>query len=251
MLFNPEQKQFFEENGYVVVPDILSPVQLEELRLMIDKVMEGQLTPETGGVTGDFHLQFEPALEHDPAVRRRDKIRVIFHMCHSHPFFWNHATRPEIVDVVESILGPKITLYTDQMFAKPAHHGSLVPFHQDAAYWPNVHPNMLSCWVAIDDATMENGCVRMIPGSHKQAIPHSRYTGTQSYGIPEEEVDISREVPVEIKAGGAMFHHSLTIHRSFPNRSDKARRGLVTIYMPSDLTFVKPWDFRYGFKQIR
>lgn len=252
MSISKHEKQFFDVKGYLVIPDLVSREQLKELRDMVDRVMDGKLVPERNGVQGDFHLQLEPAIKDDPAIPRKDKIRVAFHLCHCHSFFWDHVTRPEILDVVESLIGPRILLYTDQMFAKPAHHGSEVPFHQDSAYWTNVYPhNMISCWFALDDATVENGCVRMIPGSHKRLLPHREYEGNQQYGIPAEEVDVNAEVPVEIKAGGALFHHSLTVHRSFPNRSDKSRRGLVSIYMPADLTFVKPWDFKYGFKPIR
>lgn len=264
-----EQKHFFSENGYLVIPNLISDEALEELRSMVDRVLDGTLAPaEGGGVNGgggggavrDFHLQLEPAIKDDPAIPRREKIRVVFHLCHTHPYFWGHATRPEILDAVRGLLGPRIKLYTDQMFVKPARHGSEVPFHQDHAYWTNIEPaNMLTCWLALDDATIENGCVRVIPGTHKQRIPHIHLdNAVQTTGIPAESLDASLEVPVEIKAGGAMFHHSLVVHRSFPNDSDKGRRGLATIYMPSDFTFVDPnipsvsggWGFPYGFKDI-
>ncbi|MFD0716626.1 phytanoyl-CoA dioxygenase family protein [Paenibacillus sp. GCM10027626] len=252
MKLSAEQKHFFAENGYLVVPDLLSPDQLAELKTMVDRVLDGSVKPERGRPDGDFMLQLEPGVKDRADIPRKDKIRVAFHLCHTHSYFWNHAARPEIVDVIESLLGPQIRLYTDQLFVKPANHGSEVPFHQDHAYWTQVQPyNMISCWLALDDATVENGCVHMLPGTHKQLLPHREFEGTQKYGLLEEDVELAGEVPVEIKAGGAMFHHSLTVHRSFPNRSDKGRRGLVSIYMPADLTFVKPWDFEYGFKQIR
>lgn len=252
MKLTETQKKSFEDNGYLVVPDIIAKAQLEELRSKIDQVLDGAIKPETGGNNGDFRLQMEPGIKDDPRIPRREKIRVAFDLCHTHSFFYNHATRPEILDVVESLLGPSIRLYTDQLFVKPAHHGSEVPYHQDHAYWKMAEPyNMLTCWLAVDDATLENGCVHMVPGSHKRLVPHHKFEGTQAYGLLEEEVDSSLEVPVEIRAGGAMFHHSLTIHRSFPNRSDKGRRGLASIYMPGDVTFVSPWNFQYGFKLIR
>lgn len=245
----------FRKNGYVVVPDILSPAQLEELRLMIDGVLDGSLKPampdpELGEAPEDFAIQWEPGLRDDATVPRREKVRVVFHLCHSHPYFWNHATRPEILDIAHALLGPELRLYTDQMFVKPAHHGSEVPFHQDSAYWPAAEPNLVSCWLALDDSTVENGCVHMIPGSHRRQVPHREFPGVQPLGLLEEDVDTSKEVPVEVKAGSAMFHHSLTIHRSFPNRSAKGRRGLVTIYLPADLQFYEDWNFRYGFKRI-
>lgn len=251
-----QYKTSFEENGFVVVPDIINRKQLSELTRMLDKVLDGEIRPEipepgTGLLPGDFAIQWEPGLQDDASIARRDKVRCVFHLCHTHPFFAQHVTRPEVLDMVEQLIGPNIRLYTDQTFIKPAHHGSAVPFHQDSAYWPAAEPRLLSCWLAIDDATVENGCVRMIPGSHRRAVPHREFDGVQQYGLLEEDVDAWQEVPVEIPAGSAMFHHSLTIHRSFPNHSDRSRRGMVSICLPADLHFYEPWPFPYGFKLVR
>ena len=252
-----EQKAFFQENGFLIVPDILSSTQVEELRAMTDRVLDGTLRPEINEPgcdqpRDDFLLQLEPVVECDPDVPRREKIRVAFHLCHTHPYFRGHATRQEILNVVENLIGPGVRLYTDQLFVKPPHHGSEIPFHQDHAYWTMMEPyNAVSCWLALDDVTLENGCVRMVPGTHHRLTPHHEFKGPQALGLLEEEVEATREVPVEIKAGSAMFHHSLTIHRSFPNTSDRGRRGLVTIYMPADSHLVQPWDFRYGFQLAR
>jgi ectoine hydroxylase-related dioxygenase (phytanoyl-CoA dioxygenase family) len=251
------QKQFFQENGFLIVPDILSPAQMQELREMVDKMLNGEIRPEFNEPgkdepLDDFQLQLEPAAARDPAMLRREKIRVAFHLCHTHPYFRRHATRPEILNVVENLLGLDVKLYTDQMFVKPPHHGSEVPFHQDHAYWTMMEPyNAVSCWLALDDVTLENGCVRMVPGTHHKLVPHHEFEGPQALGLLNEEVEAEREVPVEIKAGSAMFHHSLTIHRSFPNTSAYGRRGLVTIYMPGDSHLVQPWDFHYGFRPAR
>lgn len=249
-------QNFFKENGYVVVPDIISSEQLEELRAMVDAVLNGAIRPELQEPDGstpsdDFMIQWEPAIADDPSVARRDKVRVAFHLCHTHPYFRQHATRPELVDMARALIGPEVRLYTDQLFVKPAHHGSEVPFHQDHAYWTALEPyNMVSCWLALDDATIENGCVRMIPGSHQRLLPHHHFEGPQSLGLLEDEVDTTNETPIEIKAGGAMFHHSLTIHRSPPNHSEQGRRGLVTIYTPDEIHFAQPWPSKYGFRKI-
>jgi ectoine hydroxylase-related dioxygenase (phytanoyl-CoA dioxygenase family) len=249
-------KAFFKENGYVVVPDIIAPQQLNELRAMTDKVLDGSIRPDLAepdsGVTrDDFAIPWEPAIENDLAIPRRDKVRVAFHLCHTHTFFRDHATRLEIVGIARALVGSQVRLYTDQLFVKPAHHGSEVPYHQDHAYWTALKPyNMLSCWLALDDATIENGCVHMLPGTHQRLIEHREFKGPQSLGLLPEDVDAARETPVEIKAGSAMFHHSLTVHRSFPNRNDIGRRGLVTIYTPEDIRFAASWPFTYGFRKI-
>ena len=249
-----QYRRTFDERGYVVVPDLLTPAELAELRRNVDAVMDGTVKPEfpnLRGDTDDFDIQWEPATRNDPNLKRRDKLRVVFHLCHTLSFFWRHATRPRTLDVVAALLGPDVKLYTDQLFFKPAHHGSEVPFHQDSGYWPDWEPKLLTCWVAIDDATLANGCVRVIPGTHKKQLPHHHFpNSTQTEGLLESEVEVSKEVPVEIRAGSAMFHHSLLIHRSFPNTSDRSRRGLATIYLPADLK-TKRNTFKWGFKTIR
>lgn len=249
-----QYRRTFDEQGYVVVPDLLAPDELAELRRRVDAVMDGTVkphSPNTRGDMEDFDIQWEPATRDDPRVKRRDKLRVVFHLCHTLPYFMEHATRPRTLGVVSALLGSGVKLYTDQLFFKPAHHGSEVPFHQDSSYWPDWEPRLLTCWVAIDEATIANGCVRVIPGSHKKQLPHHHFPdSTQSEGLLESEVEVEREVPVELAAGSAMFHHSLLIHRSFPNTSDRSRRGLATIYLPADLK-VRRNSFKWGFQAIR
>lgn len=250
-----ELKSSFDANGYLVVPDVVTGDALAELRTMVDRVLDGDLPPQRrnrGGSLDDYDIQWEPGLQHDVTLPRRERVRVVFHLCHTHDFFWQHATRPEILDVIEALIGPDITLYTDQMFVKPARHGTEVPFHQDSGYWPWADPpHLLSCWFAIDDVTIANGCVHMLPGSHKALLPHRHFEGPQSHGLLESDVDASRETPIEMAAGSMCIHHSLTVHRSFANRSDRGRRGLVTIYLPSSLRVDRDWDFPFGFKTLR
>jgi phytanoyl-CoA hydroxylase len=246
----------FDNNGFVVAPDVLTPDELNALREHVDGAMSGELKPQPPHwkqPMDDFNIQWEPRVRNDPAVSRRDKIRIIFHLMHSHTFFWGLATNPRMLDLVENLIGPDIKLYTDQMFCKPAKHGSEVPWHQDSGYWPMAEPKLLSCWVAIDDVTVENGCVRFLPGTHKAAVPHHVVVtdNPNNLAARPEYCDPFREVPVTMKAGSICFHHSLTLHRSLPNESDKARRGLVMIYLPANLKFLSPWDFQFGFPLVR
>jgi phytanoyl-CoA hydroxylase len=247
-----QEKAAYERDGYVVVPQIISAQKLAEVRNMIDQAMAGTIKPDRVAKP-DFKIQYEPGVKDDPNTSRTEKIRIMFDLCHTHQFFWDLATCPEILDAVENLIGPNINLYTDQMFAKPARHGSEVPYHQDSAYWPKAEPRLLSCWLAIDDVTIENGCVRFIPGTHKTVIPHfnDKTRKTNPIGIKPEQVQSEQEIPVEMKAGSASFHHSLAVHRSFPNNSNRSRRGLVIIYMPADLKFNDQWDFEYGFPAVR
>lgn len=247
------QKHAFEKNGFVVIPDVLASGELAELCAMVEGVMDGEIKPDKVPSLTEFMTQWEPGVKDDPTVARRNKIRVLFNMCHSHSFFWKLATGKAMLDAVENLIGPDIRLYTDQMFTKPARHGSEVPWHADSAYWPAAEAGLLSCWLALDDVTIENGCVRFIPGTHKTVVPHHEVESATANKITVKPgtIDPSQEVPVEIKAGSMCIHHSLTVHRSLPNMSDRCRRGLVMIYLPTDLKFYRKWDFEYGFPVVR
>lgn len=252
-------RETFDRDGFVIVPDLISPDKLAQVRRMIDGVVDQSVRPnlpvKIGPSLDAFHMQLEVKVKDDPSVPMRDKIRVVFHMTHTHTYFRDLSRSPEILDAVEALIGPNIRYYTDQMFVKPARHGTEVPWHQDSAYWPDAEPRLLSCWLAIDDVTEENGCVRFLPGTHRAAVRHKEFTEHvgNSIGTSPEigGFDTASEVPVVMKAGSASFHHSLTLHRSLPNTSDRGRRGLIMIFLPADLKFHRPWNFAYGFQLVR
>ena len=90
------------------------------------------------------------------------------HLCYFDPLFEAVARKAAIVDVIEDLLGPNIKLYCDQLMMKARYHGTVTDWHQDSVAWPQFAPqDHVSCWVALDDATVENGCMTVLPGSHK------------------------------------------------------------------------------------
>ena len=186
-------------------------------------------------------------MKDDPTLSRREKIRVVFNLSHTHSFFRKLATCDAILDAVENLIGPEIRFFADQMFVKPASHGTEVPYHHDSAYWPFADPGLVSCWLAIDDSTLDNGCVRFVPGSHREEIPHQHIDTDipNRTGVAPGVIDPTREVPVELMAGEACIHHSLTVHRSAPNRSNRSRRGWALIYFPASMRFEKPRSVAY------
>ena len=146
------------------------------------------------------------------------------------------AGLPEIVDRVASVLGPDIILWGSQLFCKPAVTGMEVPWHQDGDYWPIKPLTTCTVWLAIDDATPENGCMRYIPGSHSQRkiFPHniddrpdlvlSQVTGGDYFDESTAQDDV-------LMAGEFSIHDVYLIHGSQPNRSGNRRAALVLRYM--------------------
>jgi ectoine hydroxylase-related dioxygenase (phytanoyl-CoA dioxygenase family) len=115
---------------------------------------------------------------------------------------------------------------------KPAFHGSAKPLHQDNSYF-RVTPmdGGVTCWLAVDDATIENGCMNYVAGSHKLGlIPHKDIPNTP-HRVPADGIPIGPETPVPVPAGSAIFHHLLTLHSSKANNSPHARRAWALHYV--------------------
>jgi ectoine hydroxylase-related dioxygenase (phytanoyl-CoA dioxygenase family) len=156
--------------------------------------------------------------------------------------WFTFATQPMILDCVQSILGADLILWGSQVFCKPAHTGRKVPWHQDGQYWPIRPLATVSVWMAIDDATPENGCMRYIPGSHRNKRVYGHETSADaSLVLPEQlraqEFDESRAKNDALKAGQFSLHDVYLIHGSQPNHSPHRRAGFVARFMPASSVF--------------
>ncbi|MEE9254640.1 MAG: phytanoyl-CoA dioxygenase family protein [Pseudomonadales bacterium] len=152
--------------------------------------------------------------------------------------FLNYARNPEILDMVEQLIGPDIALWNSSFFAKPAREGKRTPMHQDGAYWP-IRP-MATCtvWIAVDEASSENGCLQVIPGSHQlgEIRPHENDPSDDvnlHLEIRREEYDASRAVDITLNVGQVSLHDAFLVHGSAANRSDQPRRGMTLRFMPT------------------
>lgn len=169
----------------------------------------------------------------------------------THLFFrWAYdlATHPAVVDAVEAILGPDIFIRGTIIMCKQRHSPSYVSWHQDGAY-ANVNAyTALSAWIALTDSTAENGCMRMILGSHREQHAHLNHPVRDNLLHKGQEVqavfDEAEAVDVTLKAGQMSLHHFNIIHGSNPNRSDGKRVGFV-------IRYVTALDEQVGFPVIR
>jgi hypothetical protein len=149
------------------------------------------------------------------------------------------ATNKELLDSVEALLGPNILLYNTSFVIKEPHSKTHISWHQDLTYWGFNDDKQVAAWIALSDATEENGCMHMIPGSHKGGqLPHRTtkdsnnllHHGQTIEGVSEEQ---SRCIP--LNAGEASLHHGWTMHTSYPNKSDDRRIGLTINYISTDM----------------
>lgn len=141
------------------------------------------------------------------------------------------ARDPRLLDALEPILGPNIEFLSDKVVFKSATTDFGSPWHQDWPYWEGAHK--VSVWIALDPATPENGCLKMLPGSHKQLAIHDG-SAPQSEGFDHrlrpDAVDESRAVILPCAPGDAVLFHDLTLHASFPNTSGRDRWSVISTF---------------------
>jgi hypothetical protein len=146
---------------------------------------------------------------------------------------------PRILDAVESVLGPDIMVWSSQWFPKFPHDRTFVSWHQDAAYWGLSPPLVTTAWVALTPSTVANGCLRVIPGSHLEALPQREtYARDNMLSRGQEiavEVDESRAVDFVLTPGEFSLHHIGIVHGSRTNDSETARIGLAIRYVAPEV----------------
>lgn len=155
------------------------------------------------------------------------------------PWLWDMVHAPEIVDAVEDLLGPDLLCWGTSFISKQGPDPRHVTWHQDATHWNLTAPRAVTAWIAFTPSSRANGCVRMIPGSNRQAVPH-RDSGDRlnMLGRREMVIDTVEEtdaVDIVLAPGEMSLHDPLTIHGSEPNRSTSRRVGFAIRYIPGDV----------------
>jgi ectoine hydroxylase-related dioxygenase (phytanoyl-CoA dioxygenase family) len=227
----PEQVQFYKENGYLKFGRIFTQPEMDTLRRHVDDMIanlaEGQ-RPEAMDVP---HLK--------------------------DPWLFRYLADPRVLDIIEAFIGPDILLWSSHFIAKPGGDGKAVPWHTDGAYWgERLKPmNVITLWLAVDESSRDNGCMRVLPGSHREKASMKEYEpvdhATNVFGaqIKPELLDESKAVDLELKVGECHFHDAWTIHGSSPNTSPKRRCGYTMRYMPANVVFSQDdWSKGHGHK---
>ncbi|MCA1662135.1 MAG: phytanoyl-CoA dioxygenase family protein [Novosphingobium sp.] len=160
----------------------------------------------------------------------------------SDPFWLRLVSDPRLLDIAEQFIGPDIALFASHYISKPAGDGLPVLWHQDGSYWPLEPMEVVSLWLAIDDSTSENGCVRVIPGTQEldlQALERrDDVANVLKSGMDEAAVDEGCAVDLVLRAGDVSIHHPNVIHGSSGNASPHRRCGLTIRYIPTTTRIV-------------
>lgn len=213
---------FFHEHGYVAGVPLLTDTHVEALRSELATIADPAHPQHV------LFYEFHSNESSDPST-------VLFHALGAwrispafHDLLWN----PAFVVPASQLLDGPVRFWHDQLFCKPSRLGGVVAWHQDYSYWTRTEPMAhLTCWIALDDATRENGCLQYVPGSHRwNLLPRTGLAGTMEAiesVLTAEQRSRFTPVAVELKRGHASFHHPLMVHGSSANVSDRPRRGTV------------------------
>ena len=156
--------------------------------------------------------------------------------CHLHvEWICDLATHPAVLDAVEDIIGPDILIHSSTIFTKYAGDEKFVSWHQDSHYWGLSEPRLVSAWIALTDSTVDNGCLRVLPGTHTRAFAHleePQQTNILSRGTTVNDVvDVAHAIDIVLQAGQMSFHHANLIHGSKANTSAGPRIGVAVRYV--------------------
>ena len=149
------------------------------------------------------------------------------------------VTEPRILDYAEDILGPNLVVTMTHYFAKMPGDHTAVYWHQDASFWPLTPSKVLTAWIAIDDVDVENGAMKLFPGTHLLGRIPFEWVTDEEDGVLNQHVHnperYGKPVSVELKAGQLSLHTDMLLHGSQPNPSQRRRCGLTIRYMPVDV----------------
>jgi len=229
----------FEKDGFLKGNIVLNDDEVEALREELDLVMEGKSVKK-------------PVLQHnmleggsgslydDMKMTVNERVVQIVNIWMASDKFYQHAAHPVICEEIAQLCKTDtVRIWHDQIQYKPPLSGGPNGWHQDHPLWPIIQPaDLVSAWVALDDAVIENGCMWMVPGSHKWGDHQKHLASTADFKPYHRHPELLPEgavveaVPFEIKKGQVGYHHSLTWHGSPHNRSEWKRRAIAVHYMP-------------------
>ena len=237
-----EQRAFYEDQGYLVFPEMLSRGEVAVLRAALDEVLE-----EARGLT-ESNQKFSITRGHDGAHH----VRRIFNPMQHHKAFHDAAFHPRILDAVENLIGPDIQLHHSKLNLKPpSSPEARFEWHQDYPFFPHTNYDLLAVLVHIDESTVENGCLRIMPGIHRLGPRLHRFAKDGAFSSQLEDrsvlADESTFLNVPCPAGGVELHHCNMLHSSTANLGSAPRSVLIYQYRAADNVALGGATTHFGF----
>ena len=220
----PTRAERFARDGFVAVEGLLSPGEVGWYRELYERFLSGEI--EVGRRRSDLGAGADPRR---PGV---ENITQILWPSEARPELLGSAAYTRALAIAREILGEDAAFDFDMLIDKAPLTATPTPWHQDCAYWIDLPDRRAaSCWIALDDATVDNGCLWFVPGSHRRAMRPHRPAG-RGGGALECDATEAEGTPVPIAAGSCTFHDGGTLHGSRGNTTRERRRALVVNFRP-------------------
>jgi ectoine hydroxylase-related dioxygenase (phytanoyl-CoA dioxygenase family) len=211
----------YQENGYFILRQAVDPKNVQELRDFLPMFNE-KIKGQSGTVQdGLCHIQCERLNDGSSAIRK------VHNDILQYPRMLELYTTPKVMQIVQEIIGDKIYIHHSKYMCKPANGGVRKPWHQDLAYWDERNRDglkMVTVWTALDPSTKENGCIQVLPKSHRELLPHHQ---AEDFMIDESLINEADIVYAEMEPGDVLFFHVKVLHASAQNNSRKSRQSSI------------------------
>lgn len=240
-MLTAQQLEQFEQNGFLKGDVMLSDSEVELLREELDIVLDGKSKKKPVSSTNLLD-----GSEYGMSMSKSETVVQVVNIWMASDAFAEHTRHKQICEeIAQMCKTDTLRVWHDQIQYKPPITGGPTHWHQDHPLWPIIQPaDLISAWVALDDAVIENGCMWMVPGSHKWGN-HQKYLASDEHFKPyhkqpellPEGIDTTA-VPFEIKKGQVGYHHCMTWHGSPNNRSEMKRRAIAVHYMPGYTKYI-------------
>lgn len=216
-----EQIAFYHREGYLTLPAITTPDEVEQLRAVYDRLFETQAGRAEGNQFDLGGTDEEGKTAALPQILSPSKYA---------PELGDTLLRANGLAIARQLLGPDMNFAGEHAILKPARYGAPTPWHQDEAYWDSDKEyNSFSIWVPLQEATLANGCMQFVPRSHREEVVphHSIGHDPRVHGLEVDAAETAGAVACPLPPGGATIHHNRTLHYAGPNQSDIPRRAYI------------------------
>ncbi len=228
-MLSEQQVQQFHNDGFLAVRQVLDGATLAALRSAVERQVQ-----RSAGVTPE---QPDPAFDLAPGhSAQTPRLNRINHPVVQDDAFAQVAASPAVLDIVAQLLGPQVKFHHSKLNMKSGGGGAEIGWHQDFAFFPHTNYDLLACGFALDDADTSNGCLLVVPGSHRLGLLSHRDAAGKFLGqlVDGARFEERLATPVELKAGDMSIHHVLAVHGSTRNDSPRQRRLFICQYAAGD-----------------
>ena len=232
-MFDQAMKRSYERDGFLVVRSLFTEAELAGVRKRMDEIIADPARARAGVSIG---REGDTEADKSKPEAKNQSIRGLAFLARFDPVFRAFAQQPKLLEIVRGLIGPRVKVFRDQALLKPP-GGQAKPVHQDQSYF-QVLPwdSLVTAWIALDEATEDNGCMTYVPGSHRYGLfPIAPDPKRPVHHVPQTgNLNLPGPVACPVPPGSVIFHHGGTLHASSENRTNTWRKAVIFHFSTTD-----------------